>query len=243
MTNRCKNTITIIGLQGAPGNFVRALSKVMFQIDLDAMDPAMWGEDPSIDGKSWYSRLVEEYQQEGVYAARYGVPYPQKPYERLGVTAPRFYIETKWEPPFDEILKAQRFFKKIDFHRLLADFTFQLTDPIGIQFGLGLRTLARKRQFALRSPLASPRLQPLRTELIHASHLRHTFSGVDLAHRSQLQFTGILLSGHQHCSPPFNVAGPLIACLIFGVHSSHHCHLRQPVLRLPFSELDNWDEL
>ena len=181
MTNRCKNTITIIGLQGAPGNFVRALSKVMFQIDLDAMDPAMWGEDPSIDGKSWYSRLVEEYQQEGVYAARYGVPYPQKPYERLGVTAPRFYIETKWEPPFDEILKAQRFFKKIDFHRLLADFTFQLTDPIGIQFGLGLRTLARKRQFALRSPLASPRLQPLRTELIHASHLRHTFSGVDLA--------------------------------------------------------------
>jgi hypothetical protein len=40
-----------------------------------------------------------------------------------------------------------------------------------------------------------------------------------LAHRSNLQFTGILLSGHQHCSPPFNVAGPLIPCLTFGVHS------------------------
>src|ERR1700680_4626248 len=63
------------------------------------------------------------------------------------------------------------------------------------------------------------RLHSLGTELIQASHLRHTFSGVDLAHRSQLQFTGILLSGHQHCSPPFNVAGPLIACLTFGVHS------------------------
>src|SRR6266540_68394 len=43
------------------------------------------------------------------------------------------------------------------------------------------------------------------TELIHASHL---------------QFTGILLSGHQHGSPPFNVAGPLISCLTFGVHST-----------------------
>jgi hypothetical protein len=35
------------------------------------------------------------------------------------------------------------------------------------------------------------------------------YRGVDLAHRSYLQFTGIFLSGHQHCSPPFNVAGPL----------------------------------
>jgi transposase len=29
----------------------------------------------------------------------------------------------------------------------------------------------------------------------------------------------ILLSGHQHNSPSFNVAGPLIPCLNFGVHS------------------------
>src|SRR5580698_3329977 len=82
-----------------------------------------------------------------------------------------------------------------------------------------LLTLARKGQLAYRAPLASPSLQSLGAELIHASYLRHAFSGVDLAHRSQLQFTGIFLSGHQHCSPPFNVAGPLIACLIFGVHS------------------------
>jgi hypothetical protein len=38
-------------------------------------------------------------------------------------------------------------------------------------------------------------------------------------HRGDLQFTGILLSGHQHNSPPFNVAGPLTWCLTFGVHS------------------------
>src|SRR5260370_41598034 len=62
-------------------------------------------------------------------------------------------------------------------------------------------------------------LQSLGTELIHASHLRVTLSAVDLSHRSYLQFTGILLSGHQHGSPPFNVAGPLISCLTFGVHS------------------------
>jgi hypothetical protein len=47
-----------------------------------------------------------------------------------------------------------------------------------------------------------------------------TLSGVNLSHRSNLQFTGILLSGHQHGSPPFNVAGPLISCLTFGVHST-----------------------
>src|SRR5437899_7003789 len=77
-----------------------------------------------------------------------------------------------------------------------------------------------KRQRAFGWPRAFPGLQSLGTELIHASHLRDTLSGVDLPHRSYLQFTGILLSGHQHGSPPFNVAGPLISCLTFGVHST-----------------------
>src|SRR5438445_3871556 len=107
----------------------------------------------------------------------------------------------------------------MDFHCLLSDLAFQLSDPLGIESGLRACTLARKRQLALRSPLAFPGLQSLETELIHASHLRDTLSGVDLSHRSYLQFTGILLSGHQHGSPPFNVAGPLISCLTFGVHS------------------------
>src|ERR1700730_18000905 len=39
-------------------------------------------------------------------------------------------------------------------------------------------------------------------------------------HRGDLQFTRILLSGHQHSSPPFNVAAPLTWCLTFGVHST-----------------------
>src|SRR5260370_19858146 len=52
-----------------------------------------------------------------------------------------------------------------------------------------------------------------------ARHLGHTLSQVDRAHHSNLQFAGIFLSGHKHCSPPFNVIGPLISCLTFGVHS------------------------
>src|SRR5207237_4697417 len=89
-------------------------------------------------------------------------------------------------------------------------------------------TLARKCQLAFGSPLAFPGLQSLGTELIHASHLRDTLSGVDLPHHSYLQFTGILLSGHQHGSPPFNVAGPLISCLTFGVHSSYAVRIHYP---------------
>src|SRR5260370_9555914 len=53
-----------------------------------------------------------------------------------------------------------------------------------------------------------------------ARHLGHTLSQVDRAHHSNLQFAGIFLSGHKHCSPPFNVIGPLISCLTFGVHST-----------------------
>jgi len=116
MANRCKNTITIIGLQEAPESFVKPLSKAMFEIDLDAMDPAMWGEDSRIDGKSWYGALVDEYRQEGAYAAKYGVLYPKEPYERLGVTAPRFYVETKWRPPVDEILSASKAFPELTIH-------------------------------------------------------------------------------------------------------------------------------
>lgn len=60
----------------------------------------------------------------------------------------------------------------------------------------------------------------IESEWTGAGHFRDTFSGLDLAHGGDLQFTGILLWGHQHNSPPFHVAGPLIWCLIVGVHSS-----------------------
>jgi hypothetical protein len=116
MANICKNRITVIGLKEEPGKFVKALSKLMFGIDLDEMDPKRWGEDPNIDGRSWYSRLLEEYLQEGVSAARYCVIYPREPYNRLGVKAPCFYVETKNEPPVYEFCKASKVFPELTFH-------------------------------------------------------------------------------------------------------------------------------
>jgi hypothetical protein len=116
MANVCRNTLTLIGLQEAPESFVKLLSKIMLGVDLDSMDPAMWGEGPSIDGKSWYSILVNEYRRDGVRAARYGILYPKEPYSRLGVTAPRFYCETKWKPPIDETSNASRAFPELTFH-------------------------------------------------------------------------------------------------------------------------------
>src|SRR6516162_3863044 len=79
--------------------------------------------------------------------------------------------------------------------------------------------MTRKGTLAFGAPLPSPGLQPIRTDLIHARHLGHTLSRVELAHDGNLQFAGILLSGHKHCSPPFNVIGPLNSCLTFGVQS------------------------
>src|SRR5262249_660306 len=71
------------------------------------------------------------------------------------------------------------------------------------------------------APLTSPGLQPFRTYLVGARHLPYAFPRVQLAHRGDFQFAGMLLSGHKHCSPPFNVIGPLISCLIFGVQSTN----------------------
>src|SRR5256886_9010540 len=116
---------------------------------------------------------------------------------------------------------------------MVADLAFQLRDLLGIESALRACTLASKCRLAFGSPLAFPGLQSLGTELIHASHLRDTLSGVDLPHHSYLQLTGILLSGHQHGSPPFNVAGPLISCLTFGVHSIRLP--RPPRFRLVYS--------
>src|SRR6516225_4843381 len=97
--------------------------------------------------------------------------------------------------------------------------------------------MARKGALAFGAPLPSPGLQPIRTDLIHARHLGHTLSRVELAHDGNLQFAGILLSGHKHCSPPFNVIGPLNSCLTFGVQSisslAEDAHLIDVFEKLP----------
>jgi hypothetical protein len=116
MANICKNIITVIGLRESPEAFAKALAKVVFGIDLDNLDPNQWGENSTVEAKDWYGSLVEEYRREGAYAARYCIPYPQKPLEKCGVTLPRYYVETKWKSPFDEIRKASEMFPQLVFH-------------------------------------------------------------------------------------------------------------------------------
>jgi len=116
MANICKNTLTVIGVQEAPETFVKTLSKSMFGIDLDNLDPKKWGEGENVDGNTWYSTLTDEYRREGVYAARYCILYPEEPYNRLGITAPRFYVETKWATPMEEVAKASKAFPELTFH-------------------------------------------------------------------------------------------------------------------------------
>src|SRR5215475_6996658 len=92
---------------------------------------------------------------------------------------------------------------------------------LAIQSGLRTRPFAGKRQLTFGTPLTFPVLQPLGADLILTGHLGHTLARVQLAHASHFQFAGIFLSGHQHRSPLFTVAGPLISCLSFWVHSSY----------------------
>lgn len=114
MANICKNTITVIGLRESSETFVKALSMALFAIDLDNPDPKRWGESEGTDGKSWYNSAVEAYRREGV--AEHCILYPNNPYDRLGITAPRFYFETKWEPPVQRLVEASRVFPGLKFH-------------------------------------------------------------------------------------------------------------------------------
>ena len=115
MANVCETKITVIGLKEAADAFVKPLSKAMFGIDLDNLEPKRWGEDESIDGSTWYATLVSEYRQQR-YAAQYCILYPHDSYERFGVTARRFYVETKWGPPVKEIREASKSFPDLTFH-------------------------------------------------------------------------------------------------------------------------------
>ena len=54
MANVCETTITVVGLNDPAEIFVKALSKAMFGVDLDNLNPKQWGEDENVDGKGWY---------------------------------------------------------------------------------------------------------------------------------------------------------------------------------------------
>jgi hypothetical protein len=87
----------------------------MFGIDLDNLEPKQWGEKNSVDGKTWYGSLVDEYRRQRS-STRYCILYPYQPYDRLGITAPRFYVETKNGPPVKEIREASKSFPDLTFH-------------------------------------------------------------------------------------------------------------------------------
>jgi hypothetical protein len=116
VANICKNTIAAVGLRVAPDIFVRELSKVLFGLDLDNLDPTQWGEDGSVNGKAWYSTLTAEYRKEGSYAARCCILYLTEPYVKFGITIPRLYVETKWETPLDKLCQVSKLFPDLKFH-------------------------------------------------------------------------------------------------------------------------------
>lgn len=115
MANVCETKITVIGLKEPAEAFVKALSKAMFGVDLDNLNPKQWGEDENVDGRGWYNKLVGDYRQQRS-SARYGILYPHEPYNRLEVIAPRFYVETKWGPPVEKLREASKAFPDLTFH-------------------------------------------------------------------------------------------------------------------------------
>src|SRR6267154_2438064 len=57
MANICENTIAVVGLKEPPEEFIKKLSKAMFEIDLDDMDLGKWGHYQCEEGK-----LYDSYQ-------------------------------------------------------------------------------------------------------------------------------------------------------------------------------------
>lgn len=115
MANICKTKITVIGLKEPAETFVKVFSNALFGIDLENPQPKQWGEDSSVDRTTWYANLVNEYRQHQS-SARYYILYPREPYNRLGVSAPRFYVETKNGPPVKELREASKAFPDLTFH-------------------------------------------------------------------------------------------------------------------------------
>lgn len=116
MANICKNTINVVGVKQSSEAFTKALSKSTFALDLDDLDPKLWGVPDNVDGKTWYQTLVAEYAAEGSYAARYQILYPTKPIETFGVAVPSYYVETQSEPPVRQFIQASKDFPELTFH-------------------------------------------------------------------------------------------------------------------------------
>lgn len=63
-----------------------------------------------IDETTWYKKVVEQkYPPLEVL-----VPHP--PFVRRGVSVPRFYVEWKWRPVYDQLRKASEAFPQLVFH-------------------------------------------------------------------------------------------------------------------------------
>jgi hypothetical protein len=121
MANICVSRIAVVGLKEPPEDFVKKLSKVMFDIDLDNMDVTKWGlyrceggklydaDGEEIDGKTWYQKIVhDEYPPLCILV-------PDKPFITAGAAVQRFKVETKWKPPYDELKKASEIFSELTF--------------------------------------------------------------------------------------------------------------------------------
>jgi hypothetical protein len=99
MANICVSKIAVIGLKEPPEEFIKKLSKLMFDIDLDDIDTAKWGH-PEMDGKTWYRKIAhDKYPPLCILV-------PGVPFVAAGVAVPRFKVETKWKPPYEQLLKA-----------------------------------------------------------------------------------------------------------------------------------------
>jgi hypothetical protein len=157
MANTCGNRITAVGLQEAPETFINALSKAMFNIDLENPRLELWGDQNSgRTPQNWYRTLVEEYRTEGRSTASYCVLYIEKPYERFGIQAPRFYVETKWATPVEKLLKASRAFPHLIFH---VEWIVRPDGPSGeyvLQNGIILEQVERTKSWYLFDNLCRP---------------------------------------------------------------------------------------
>ena len=178
MANICETRISVVGLEESPETFVKALSKAMFDIDLDNMDLKQWGcaqdengrffdveyakdsdltveakkdcegkfqevitkRDPSDDLASgikvlkeifpntWYQELVKKFDLRRGSYGKLCVLYMLEPFVKCGVSAPRFYVETKSETPYDQLKKASKAFPDLLFH---AEWWIEPDGPTG----------------------------------------------------------------------------------------------------------------
>ncbi len=135
MAIACESIISVVGLKEPPETFVKALSKSMFGIDLDDMEVENWGCERGDDGKfyditlrvdhrtrtttsvrkeadpkTWYAELLNDRE------IRLCVLYPREPFVKCGVSVPRFYVLTKWPPPYEQMKNASEAFPDLLFH-------------------------------------------------------------------------------------------------------------------------------